>query len=105
MHLECAAGLLDDVDRLQVLTALQSQHSIHRQLSKVVLVLHVTTDTHSDDRYHEQPELRTTRTRYDFEFSSEIVRHKGARKLQHRIHRQLSRVIPGLHGIADRPPD
>ena len=39
-RLEVAAGLLDDVDGLQVGAALQPQDRIHRELGKLILRLH-----------------------------------------------------------------
>lgn len=38
-HPQCATGLLEDVDGLQVAAAAQAQHCVHRQLRKVVLVM------------------------------------------------------------------
>ncbi len=38
-HPQRAAGLLEDVDGLQVAAAAQAQHRVHRQLRKVVLVV------------------------------------------------------------------
>ena len=38
-HPECAAGFLYDVDGFKVGTALEAQHSIHRQLSKVIFIM------------------------------------------------------------------
>lgn len=37
-HLDGAPRLLDDLDGIQVGGALEAQHSVHRQLSKVVLL-------------------------------------------------------------------
>lgn len=39
LYPEGAARLFDDVNGLQVGAALEAQHGVHRQLSKVVLVV------------------------------------------------------------------
>ena len=53
-HLEGAAGLLDDLDGFQIGGPAQAQHCIHRQLSKVVLVMRQDLAAQRRARYVQQ---------------------------------------------------
>ena len=53
-HLEGAAGLLDNLDGLQVGGASQPQHGVHGQLGKVVLVVRQDLAAQRRARYIQQ---------------------------------------------------